>query len=193
MLSYLTAETSFVRAFGNRSLLLVFLCALTRSGDRLGKVSGLGLSLDLNPGLIAIFGPVLVLLFLISLKIEADALLLGRAAVLDEASKLNRSATRVSRWVYLLFIVPGAAATFMTLQYIVNVVPAKAGCSGYSWTRQFTDFSFQGGASIYCIHDIADGMPWIYPPWQTYGYIVCVGACLYLTYLIAIGWNKSRA
>ena len=78
MLSYLNAETGFIRAFGNRSLLLIFLCALSRSGDHPGKASALGVSLDLNPGLIMVFGPVLALLFLISLKIESDTLLVAR-------------------------------------------------------------------------------------------------------------------
>jgi hypothetical protein len=195
MLSYLSAETSFIRAFGNRSLLLIFLCALSRGGDRFGKASALGVSLDLNPGLIAIFGPVLALLFLISLKIEADALLLAREVVLEEISRLNRSATKLSWWVFLLFAVPCATATFMTVQFILNVVPsAKAGCTGYVWTRKFTDFSVQGGSpSTYCIHNLTDGMPWIYPPVQTYLYIACLAACFYLTYLIATNWVKARA
>jgi len=80
MLSYLNAETGFIRAFANRSLLLIFLCALTRGGDRFGKASALGVSLDLNPGLIVVFGPVLALLLLISLKIEADTLVVAREA-----------------------------------------------------------------------------------------------------------------
>ena len=78
MLSYMNAETGFIRAFGNRSLLLIFLCALTRGGDRFGKASALGVSLDLNPGLIVVFGPVLALLLLISLKIESDTLVVAR-------------------------------------------------------------------------------------------------------------------
>ena len=88
MLSYLNAETGFIRAFANRSLLLIFLCALSRGGDRFGKASAFGVSLDLNPGLIVVFGPVLALLLLISLKIEADTLVVAREVVLpkDEPS-----------------------------------------------------------------------------------------------------------
>jgi hypothetical protein len=194
VLSYLNAETSFVRAFGNRSLLLFFLCVLTRSGDHFGKASALGVSLDINPGLIVVFGPVLALILLISLKIEADTLHLAREAVLDEASKLNRSVLKVSRWIYLLFAVPCVAAAFMTLQFVLKLVPSKPGCEGYHWTQQFTDFSFQGGSpSMYCIRDLTDGTPWIYPPVQTYIYTVCVAACLYLTYEIARTWPKARA
>jgi hypothetical protein len=35
-------------------------------------------------------------------------------------------------------------------------------------------------------------MPWIYPPLQTYGYVACLAACFYLTYLIARNWAKVR-
>jgi hypothetical protein len=193
MLSYLNAETSFIRAFGNRSLLLIFLCALSRGGDRFGKASALGVSLDLNPGLIAVIVPVLALLLLISLKVEADALLVARETVLDEMRGLNRGATRASWWALPLFAVPFATATFMTVQFILNVVPAKPGCTGYVWTKKFTDFSVQGGTpSASCIHNLTDGMPWIYPPVQTYLYIACLGACLYLTCLIAMNWIKAR-
>ena len=193
MLSYLNAETGFIRAFGNRSLLLIFLCALSRSGDHPGKASALGVSLDLNPGLIMVFGPVLALLFLISLKIESDTLLVAREFVLGKMSHLDPRATKPSRWVFGLFAVPCVTATFMIVQFILNVVPAKPGCAGYVWTRKFTDFSVQGGTpSTYCIHNLTDGMPWIYPPVQTYGYVVCLAACFYLTYLIARNWARVR-
>jgi hypothetical protein len=193
MLSYLNAETSFIRAFGNRSLLLILLCVLSRNGDRFGKASALGVSLDLNPGLIAVFGPVLALLVLISLKIEADTLLVAREFVVEKMRYLDPRATRPSKWVFLLFAVPCATATFMTVQFILNVVPAKPGCAGYVWTRKFTDFSVQAGSpSTYCIHNLTDGMPWIYPPVQTYGYVACLAACLYLTYRIAANWAKLR-
>jgi hypothetical protein len=109
VLAYLSAETSFIRAFGNRTLLLFFLCVLTRSGE------------------------------------------------------------------------------------ILKLVPSKPGCAGYDWTRQFTDFSFQGGTpSMFCIRDVTDGMPWIYPPAQTYFYVACVAACIYLTYQIIRTWPQAR-
>ena len=193
MLSYLTAETSFLRAFGNRSLLLIFLCALSGGGDRFGKASAFGVSLDLNPGLIAVFGPVLALLVLISLKAEADTLLVAREFVLAKMRYLDPRATRPSKWVFALFAVPCAAATFMTVQFILNVVPSKPGCAGYVWTRKFTDFAVQAGSpSTYCIRNLTDGMPWIYPPVQTYGYLVCLAACFYLTWRIAAGWTRVR-
>jgi hypothetical protein len=40
--------------------------------------------------------------------------------------------------------------------------------------------------------DLTDGMPWIYPPVQTYGHVACLAACFYLTYRIAIDWAKLR-
>jgi hypothetical protein len=192
VLAYLSAETSFLRAYGNRSLLLIVLCVLTRSGDSIAKASALGVTLDINPAVIAAFGPVLALVLLISLKVEADTLVLAREAVLEEASALNRRATPYG-WLYLLFGVPAAAAAFMALQFILKLVPSGAGCNDWSLIKQLLDFSYQGGApSIYCIGDLAHGTPWIYPPLQTYLYIACVGGCAYLTYCIARDWPKLR-
>ena len=69
----------------------------------------------------------------------------------------------------------------------------KTAAAGYDWTRQFTDFSFQGGTpSMFCIRDVTDGMPWIYPPAQTYFYVACVAACIYLTYQIIRTWPQAR-
>lgn len=45
---HLTAENIFVRAFGNRTLLL------TRTGDADGKASAFRLSLDLSQGMIIV-------------------------------------------------------------------------------------------------------------------------------------------
>jgi hypothetical protein len=189
VLGYLNAESSFLRAFGNRSLLLMVLCALTRTGDD-AKAGVLGLSLDINPAVIVVIGPVLALLLLISLKVEADTLLLSREVVLEEASKIRHRS--ISSWVYLLFIVPAAATAFLTLQFILKLVPSDAGCEGWGWIRQFVDFSYPGGTpSKFCIGDVKH-TPWIYPPWQTYFFMFCVLCCGYLTYLIARDWPKAR-
>lgn len=194
MLPYLNAETSFIRAFGNRSLLLIFLCALTRSNTSSGKASALGITLDLNPGLIVVFGPGIALLFLISLKIEADSLLLAREAVLEEASKLDGRASKVSWWAYLLFLVPALAAAFMTAQFILKLAPQGPGCKDWAWTQQFTDFTYSSGvASVYCIRDLKEGTPWIYPPIQTYLYITILTTCGHLTYRIWRDWPRYRA
>ena len=72
MLCYLAAEANFIRAFGNRSLLLIFLCTLSRTGEKMGSASALGLSLNVSPGIIVVYGPVLALFLLVALKVEAD-------------------------------------------------------------------------------------------------------------------------
>lgn len=192
MLSYLTAETSFVRAFGNRSLLLLLMCVLVRSGHALPKASVIGLSIDLNPAVIAALGPIVALLLLIALKGEADTLLLAREAVLEEASELRRVG-KVNRWLYALFVVPALACAYMSLQYILKLVPLNAKCQGWDWVKQLTDFTYQGGTpSIYCIGDLVDGTPWIYPPLQSYIYLACVLTCGYLTFRIIEDWRKER-
>lgn len=191
MLSYLTAEAGFIRAFGNRGILLIVLCALTRSGDAAGKASVPGVSIDINPALVTVIGPVLAFLLLVALKFEADALLLSREAVLEEATKLPRK--NVSAWIYFLFSVPTLAAAFFTLQFVLKVVPAQAGCEHWSWSQQLFDFSFAGGsASVFCIGDLTRGTPWIYPPWQTYLNLALVLGCGYLTWHIARDWTKAR-
>ncbi|MDH2400183.1 hypothetical protein QCM77_09560 [Bradyrhizobium sp. SSUT18] len=78
MQSYLSAESTFLRAFGNRRLLLLFLRVLFRIGSTTGKASVLGLSIDVSPGIIVILGPILAFLFLMTLKLEADNLMVAR-------------------------------------------------------------------------------------------------------------------
>ncbi|MGA7806322.1 hypothetical protein [Bradyrhizobium sp.] len=190
MLSYLTAETSFLRSFGNRSLLLLVLCVLTRSGESVAKGSGIGVALDINPAVIVVFGPVLALILLVSLKLEADTLLLARETALDETISLQ---SEISPWLYLLFSVPAASAAFMAVQFMLKLVPSRPGCDNWSAAKQLSDTAFQGGsASVYCIGNLKQGTPWIYPPAQTYLYIACVAACAYLTWRIAIDWAKAR-
>ncbi len=192
MLGYLAAETAFVRAFGNRSLLLVFLCALSRTGNKMGSASALGLSLDVNPGVIVVFGPLLALFLLLALKVEADGLLLGRETVLAEASALPARARRGGRLAYVLFLAPALAATFLVWTYLAEVVPLTEGC-GYDRWRQLYDLRWAAGTpTLYCLHDIKDGMPWIYPPFQVYGYVVCLALCFRVTWSVARDWSKAR-
>jgi len=192
VLSYLTAENSFIRAFGNRSLLLLLLCAFTRTGESVAKASIIGVSVDVNPAVIAAFGPVLALLLVASLKLEADSLVLAREAVLDETSK-SRHAFRTSSWLYILMFAPTGCAAFLALQFILKLVPETPGCAGWDWWRQLTDFSHTGGTpSVYCIGDLKKGAPWIYPPVETYLLLACVLGCAYLTYTIIHGWHMYR-
>jgi len=122
VLSYLTAENSFIRSFGNRSLLLLLLCAFTRTGESIAKASIIGVSVDVNPAVIAAFGPVLALLLVASLKLEADTLVVAREAVLDEVSK-SRHGLRTSIWLYVLMWVPTGCAAFLALQFIRSSSP----------------------------------------------------------------------
>jgi hypothetical protein len=200
MLSYLTAETGFLRAFGNRILLLILMCVLTRTGEAsngvsdagVAKLSALGVTLSINSAIVAAFGPFVALLILVSLKLEADTLLIGREAVLEDASSLSRNIAP-SRWVYLLFASPAASALYMALQVLLKLFPDDVGCEKWTWVQQLTDFSHVGGSpSIYCLGNVTKGNPWVYPPLQNYLNLICVAACCYLTYRIAVDWTKSR-
>jgi hypothetical protein len=199
MLSYLSNEAGFIRAFGNRSLLLFFLCMLTRSGvpdDKAAgaagaaeRVSVLGLSIDISPGIIVIFGPLLSLLVLLSLKMEADNLAVGRLSVLDDAQNVKPLFQRTKLSVRVLFIAPLIAVLFFFVQYLVDIALNKY--ADFDWKQHF-GFSLKPGPAIFCIGDLSKGMPLIYPPWQTFAYIVIVCFCVYLTYSIESGWAKYR-
>lgn len=194
MLSYLTAEAAFVRAFCNRSLLLIFLCALTRTGEKLGNASALGLSLNINPGIIVIFGPLLVVFLLVGLKIEADSLRVARDVVLSEATSLPASLKRPGIAVLALFFVPVMSTVFFIIQYLLNVVPHGTACNQYFW-KQFYDpeYLMIGTASTYCVGNISDNMPWIYPPFQIYLYLICLIGSIRMSYAIAKQWSQARA
>lgn len=200
MLSYLTAETGFLRSFGNRSLLLILMCVLTRTGEvstgspdaGIAKLSALGLTLAINSAVVAAFGPFVALLILISLKLEADTLLVGRETVLEDASNLSRNMAP-SPWVYVLFAAPVGSAVYMALQVVLKLFPEDIGCEKWTWIQQFTDFSHIGGSpSIYCLGDVTKGNPWVYPPLQNYAYLGCIIVCSYLTYRISVDWPQSR-
>lgn len=192
MLSYLTAEGSFIRSFGNRSLLLLLLCAFTRTGESVAKASIIGVSVDINPAVIAAFGPVLALLLVASLKLEADTLLAAREAVLDEMSR-SRSGFRTSIWLYALMLVPTGCAAFLALQFILKLVPDAPGCDGWNWWRQLSNFTYvHGTPAVYCIGDLRKGVPWIYPPIETFLLLGCVLGCAYLTYAIILSWRMYR-
>ena len=195
MLAYLNNEVNFIRAYGNRSLLLIFLCALSRTGANIAHASALGLTIDLNPGVIVIVGPILSILILISLKLESDTLTIAREAILDEFSELHGSAKKISRLVGALFGVPAVASAFFLLQYVLKVarIDANGGCSTYKWQQHFIDWWGSPGPSIYCIGDKTEGMPWIYPPWQTYVYVIIVIICSVLSYRIWSGWSRYRS
>lgn len=192
MSSYSTDETSFARAFGNRSLLLALLCMLARSGDKPGAGSFMGVPFAVSQGDIVMFGPLFALLVLASMKVEADALRAARSGVLQDAGA-RPAIQPASRWVGALFFVPTLAAAFLSIQSVTKLVPKDPGCAGFDWTRQFTDFSWQAGSpSVWCFRDVTEGMPWIYPPAQTYASIACVVACAVLSLKIAQSWKAER-
>ncbi|MET4260887.1 hypothetical protein ABIC09_005852 [Bradyrhizobium sp. S3.12.5] len=192
MLSYLTAENSFIRSYGNRSLLLLLLCAFTRTGESVAKASIIGVSVDINPAVIAAFGPVLGLLITASLKLEADSLITAREAVLGEVGR-SKPAFRTSVWLYLLMLVPTGCTAFLALQFLLKLVPDNPGCPEWNWWRQLTDFSRVGGTpSVYCIGDLTKGTPWTYPPIETWLLLACVLGSAYLTYTVIQDWPMYR-
>lgn len=197
MLSYLTAESGFLRSFGNRSLLLLLMCVLIRTGDAgshaggsVAKVSALGLSVDINPAVILSFGPFVALLIVVSLKMEADTLRIAREVVLKEASDIKMRIA-INWWIYILFYTPTIVAAYMTLQFVFKLFPGDD-CANWIWWRQFYDFGGWERPSIYCFGDIKKGTPYVYVPIQTWVYVGCVVACAYLTRRMVRDWTKSR-
>jgi hypothetical protein len=190
MLGYLNNEVSFLRAFGTRSLLLLFLCALSRSGAGIPHASALGLTIDINPGVVAIIGPLLSLLLLYSLKLEADSLRMARLSILNEFEDLHAATRYKPGAIYFLFCVPIHCAAFLFIQYVLNVTLVSRTCGEWQW--HFIDWGSPFGASKYCIGDKTEGMPWIYPPWQTYAYLFMIAGMGFLTYRLAKEWTRYR-
>lgn len=151
MLAYLNNEVNFLRTFGTRSLLLLFLCALSRSGAGIPHASALGLTIDINPGVIAIIGPLLSLLLLYSLKLEANSLRMARLPILNEFEDLHGVARYKPGAIYLLFCVPIGCAVFLFIQYVLKVTLVSRTCGQWQW--HFIDWGSPFGASKYCIGD----------------------------------------
>ncbi len=190
MLAYISAENSFLRSLGNRCLLLLFLCVLVRTGQAAGKASALGISLDISQGTIVILGPLLALLLLASAKLEADGLLVARREILEESKKYG--IRKINPFTYFLFVTPTAAAIFFVAHFFLKIAPANEGCEGFNSLRYLGDTSLSGIPTIYCIHNITENMPWIYPPYQTYALFAVVAGCAWFSYAMAQGWKRYR-
>jgi hypothetical protein len=190
MVAYLNNEVNFLRAFGTRCLLLVFLCALSRTGADIPHASALGLTIDINPGVIAIIGPMLSLFLLCALKLEADSLRMARLSILSEFEDLHRVTKYKPGAIYLLFCVPLGCAVFLFIQYVLKVTLVSRTCGDWQW--HFIDWGSPFGASKYCIGDKTAGMPWIYPPWQTYAYLLVIAGMVFVTYRLAKEWTRYR-
>lgn len=190
MLSYISAENSLLRSLGNRCLLLVFLCILTRTGQVAGKASAFGISLEISQGTIVVWGPILAFLILASSKLEADSLVIARRDILEESRKFGPM--KVSPSAYGLFVIPTISAVFFVVQFFLEVVPAIEGCSGFRSSRYLWDMALFAQPTTYCIRDITENMPWIYPPFQTYAAFAFVVGCAWLSYSLSRDWKRYR-
>ena len=191
MLPYLTAENAFVRTLGNRCLLLLFLCALTRTGSAAGTGSFQGISVQVSQGLLIVAGPVLALFLLLASKLESDNLEVARREV---AAACGAGARRAGGILpHALFTIPTLAAAFLVVQFWTDLVPASVPCPGFDHMRFAYDASLQGGfASKLCIGDVTADMPWIYPPSQLYAYGAVLLGCAWLSVRLSHQWLRSR-
>jgi hypothetical protein len=188
MLAYLSAENAFLRTLGNRSLVLLFLCALTRTGQAAGSGAFLGISIALSQGVIIVGGPILAILFLLSTRLESDNLEIARFEILDEIREKGQK-RKNSVLPYILFAFPTIAAGFLVVQFGIDLVPAAEPCPGFDHARFLYDFSLQ---SKLCVHDVTDNMPWIYPPLQLYFYLLLLVVCGWLSWSLGLQWGRQR-
>ena len=42
------------------------------------------------------------------------------------------------------------------------------------------------------MRDLTEGMPWIYPPYQVWIYLLIIGSCGYLSWRISKDWVSMR-
>lgn len=194
MIAYLASESNFLRSAANRCLLLLFLAALTRmGGDSVsGNANVMGVTVQISQGLLIVAGPIIAMLFALLLKYEVNSLELGRYTILNEVSGTSRH--RPSQGVaYALLLVPPIASAFFTIQFVENLIPANAACNDFVRARMLYDLSLGNGqASIFCIGDVTKNMPWIYPPYQTYVYIILTIVSVYISAQAIRSWNKFR-
>ncbi|RUX20703.1 hypothetical protein EOA23_27765 [Mesorhizobium sp. M2A.F.Ca.ET.042.01.1.1] len=194
MIAYLASESSFLRSAANKCLLLLFLAALTRmGGDTVsGNANVMGVTVQISQGLLIVAGPIISVLIALLMKYEVNSLELARYTILDEISGTSRR--RPSQGVaYALLLLPPIASAFFTIQFVENLIPANAACNDFVRARMLYDFSLGNGeASIFCIGDVTKNMPWIYPPYQTYLYVILAIVSLYVSTQAIKSWNKFR-
>ena len=125
-----------------------------------------------------------------ALKLEANSLRMARLSILSEFEDLHRVTKYKPGAIYLLFCVPLGCAVFLFIQYVLKVTLVSRTCGDWQW--HFIDWGSPFGASKYCIGDKTAGMPWIYPPWQTYAYLLVIACMVFVTSRLAKEWTRYR-
>jgi hypothetical protein len=192
MTDYLKEETAFIRGLQWRFLLILFLAAMTRSGALSGAEIGVvGVSIDINQGLIIVAGPILCLLLQLGSRAEGRNLKFVRQQVTTKVTEPRRE-TQLHSWTtYGMIYFPTLAVVFFIVQYTSNLVPADVGCSFAEW-RHFFDFSLGGRSSMFCIGDQTKDMPWIYSPYQTWFYVALAVLSALIGRIMQRDWQDSR-
>ncbi|NNH83562.1 hypothetical protein HLH89_21375 [Rhizobium laguerreae] len=96
-----------------------------------------------------------------------------------------RARLRLQTWGgAVLLLLPTVASLFLIMQFLTMVAPAELvdaahECQEVARASHF--MSFHSGPSVYCLHDVTEGNPWIYLPFYDVLLLLVAGAAACLS------------
>ncbi len=195
LLAYRKSETRFLLALGVLFGVAALLWVIARDPKILVQLDWLGLKLNVNVGHAVVLGPLML--------VAGCVLILVAATRLHEhRSLLSVPVARPSRaWLALLFF-PAAVVLVLGRQFIMEFVPRAAGddilgnCRTFDHWRMLWDPSLleESGNFVYCfsgLGEVQNHLPEIFPPFESWAYMVVAGLCAWILSRAWREWNAS--
>ncbi len=142
---------------------------ISRAPTLVNEFSAIGIKFNINAGYVVVFSVPTIMLLLAWLWINRDK------------SVLEKKPYVKNNWLALILVTfPSIASLFMFIQFVTEFSP-QGECNTFSVLRYFWDTSLWEMKPEYCFNlldDIQKFMPYIYPPFQTWVYLLFVGASM---------------
>ena len=145
---------------------------ISRAPTLVSEFSALGIKFNINVGYVVLFSIPIFMFMLIWLWINRNL------SVLEKRPYSN------NKWlISFLVAFPTFSSIFMFVQFMTELSP-KSECNTFSSFRYFWDIGLWGIKPEYCfsrLDEIQNFMPYIYPPLQTWLYLIFVGINIILS------------
>jgi len=197
-IAYRKEERVFIRTHLIFLSFVVICCAVSRAPSMLGKFSFEGIGLILNVGHVVVLAPFVIVSGLVwqgwAVRHLAEQRRLAAEQRGDE--ELPSLSYSSPAWLWLLlFLVPALGQLFLLIQFVQEMAPADVGCASFAHHRFLWDLrlaDLDGMKSIYCFGltpKEQNSMPYIYPPIQSWLYLVLLGCGIWQAWAIWRAWR----
>lgn len=188
---------TFQKSFLGLVALSVVLCAVSRGPEMLEGTVEVIIPLNLTAGHVVVFGPWVVLFWVGWQRMWAERLGIRARRLRSEQGPPDEEPAH--RWIWLaIFLLPAAAILFLSVQFGTNMCIQQGqdfnGCRAFSEWQMFWDvslFSSKGEKAAYSFGVSAanqENMPYIYPPFQVWAYIVFAALAAWWGRMTWLSW-----